>query len=138
MKKEDALSVKLSEIIYTLNKCVEDYQTAYAEVSKCDKATQDILHAIELGGYKERDKLATRLAHVRRERRVWKDVVDNTEPLYSFVISSDKMDTKCFLKKLEGILGEVRKRERSKNNRIYLPKVLTDMKVVYSTKEVKK
>lgn len=138
MKKDVTLSTKLSEVISMFNSCLTDYQNAYTEVNNCDKATQDILHAIELGDYKDRDKLATRLAHVRRERRKWKDVVDITEPLYTIITSQDKIDVKYFLKKLNEVLGETRKRERSKSNRIYLPKVLTDMDEIYATRRSEK
>lgn len=138
VKKEGTLSNKLSEVISVFNNCLKDYQNAYTEVNNCDKATQDILHAIELGDYKDRDKLATRLAHVRRERRKWKDIADNAEPLYSILTSPDKIDIKYFLKKLNEVLGETRKREHSKDNRIYLPKVLTDIDGVYTTRRDEK
>lgn len=138
MKKEETLSNKLSEVISIFNNCLSDYQNAYAEVNNCDKATQDVLHAIELGDYKDRDRLATRLAHIRRERRKWKDIADNAEPLYSILTSPDKIDIKYFLKKLNEVLGETRKREHSKDNRIYLPKVLNDIDGVYTVRRNEK
>ena len=41
---------------------------------KCDKATQDLLHQLELGDYKDRGRIATQLAHIRRDRRYYKDI----------------------------------------------------------------
>lgn len=135
MKKEKLLSEKIKDAISVFELCISEYQTAYAEVNNCDKATQDLLHAIELGDSKGRDRLATRLSHIRKERRKWKDIVDTREPLYLLLTSQDKIDSKRFNSKLSDILGETRKREHSKENRIYIPKILTDIGLVYETKE---
>ena len=72
-----------------------------------------------------------RFAHVRRERRQYKDIVDNCEPFINFITDkTQKYDVPYMLRKLSECLGEVRKRERSKSNRVYIPKVVKHLEFV--------
>ena len=85
--------------------------------------TQDILHKLELDGlnYRERAKLATQLADIRRQRRTYKDEVEAYADIADFV-----KDNKNFINKLEQLLGKVRKVEKSHVYRKYFPRVLRE------------
>ena len=86
MKKKDGLfSEKIADFLNFQRKAESDYSNAVEMVAILDKATQDILHQIELGSAKDRDKAATQLAHVRRERRKYKDIADNYEPFINLI-----------------------------------------------------
>lgn len=127
-------NVPSDNIASFLNFCrdIQDtYNDAFNRVNVLDKATQDLLHQIELGSSKDRDKAATQLAHVRRERRQYKDIVDNCEPFINFITDkTQKYDVPYMLRKLSECLGEVRKRERSKSNRAYMPRVIKQLDFV--------
>lgn len=86
-----------------------------------NNTTQDILHDLELGdlNYKERAKVATKLAGVRRERRIEKDAIEELEDFVSWY--SDP-NTKRVLDQLRNVLGKVRKQEEYHENRVYKKK----------------
>ena len=101
-----------------------DYQYHFENVNKKDKETQDLLHEIELGEYKSRDKTATKLAKVRRERRVSKDIVEVIEPIIKYINENKKA-----FNNLSQLLGDVRKVEKSHQGRTYKAKVRTDLTI---------
>lgn len=85
-----------------------EYSINYTDVGTCDDATQDILHQIELGSYKDRNKYTTQLAKIRKRRRKSKDFVDINKTFVEY-IKSDEF--KKVYKVLEKLLGDVRKQE---------------------------
>ena len=110
-----------------------EYKLKHEDVGTCDNATQDILHQIELGSYKERNKFTTQLAKVRRERRVAKDFVDINKQIVEYVQSDE---FKKVYKSLEQLLGEVRKKEAYvENHRQYNARVYNNLPI--SSKETK-
>ena len=117
---------KTSEIISAFIKLVEHtpkrYISAKVSVGVEDKLTSDLLHEIELEGTncKIRSKTATRLRENRLDRRYYKDIVEELEPLYLFL---DKKDNKKVIKELEQVLGKVRKVEEYHSDRTYYPRV---------------
>ena len=94
---------------------------AFARESQLNAVTQDILHDLELGdlNYKERAKVATKLAGVRKERRLEKDTIEELEDFISWY--SDQ-NTKKVLDQLRNVLGKVRKQEEYHENRVYKKK----------------
>ena len=86
-----------------------------------EKVTQDILHSLELNDlkYNERAKLATRLAEVRKQRRIYKDAVEELEPVSDFL-----EDNKKLLNNLGALVGNVRKQEKYHSNRQYYPRIV--------------
>lgn len=94
------------------------------KLSEYEGAQQDLLHQIEFGKWKDRDKWATKLAHVRQQRRYAKDKIALTEPIMLFA-----EENKAFIKKSEMVLGEVRKQTRLMKNRKYLPRVIKDLTI---------
>lgn len=85
-----------------------------------NKRTQDFLHKLELDNlnYKERAKLSTKLRENRQLRRKYKDEFEENLPISEFVESN-----KPFIKKLEQLLGEIRKVEKYHENRQYYPRI---------------
>lgn len=99
-------------------------------MQKQDKLTQDYLHSLELDElkYEERNKIATQLAINRKDRRYFKDKVEEYEPIINFFSESQN---KALLNKLQNILGKVRKIENYHKNRFYVPKILKEKRVEY-------
>lgn len=122
--------VKQSEIISTFLKLVDDvqkeYNTAYGFVNEMDKALNDITHKAELTSLKqnEKAKLMTKLQQNRRERRYWKNKVDEFQPLYELM--SNSKEFKSTIAQLKQVLGKVRRAEEYLENRTYKPRVKKD------------
>lgn len=110
-----------------------DYVYAQEQLKNCQDYTQDILHSLELDNlsYSERCKLMTKLTACRKDRRYWKDQVEELEPLISVFNTSDtskKQDTERnakVLNLLREALGATRKQESYHKNRKYTPKIFT-------------
>lgn len=130
MKKDYVLdfldvSVKFAECFKTIR---TKYDAYVKLVERSDKATQDILHKMELDNLTHSDKLkfATKLAHIRRDRRFFKDKVEALQELMakfdgygqSFVGNINKMGA---------IAGNSRKCYNNRLNRKYTPRVITDL-----------
>lgn len=97
------------------------------EVNNQDKLTQDYLHSLELDDLKrdERSKIATRLALNRKDRRYYKDRVEEVEPIVEFF---EDPQNKKVLDKLKKILGDTRRQESYHKDRKYTPRVLKEKK----------
>lgn len=100
-----------------------DYSWNFDEVHRLDQLTQDYLHSLELDhlSYRDRAKVATRLAHCRQQRRDCKDTVLALEPLIQF-LDSDK--GKNMMNLMRETLGKTRKVEQYLQTRTYVPRVL--------------
>lgn len=120
------MTKKPSEYISEFLNFVADAQSQYRfcseEVDNQEKLTQDYLHSLELDGLKcdERSKVATKLAVNRKDRRYYKDRVEEFEPIAKFF---DDPQNKKMLDKLKQVLGQVRKAESYHKDRKYIPKV---------------
>lgn len=116
-------SQTISLFISMMENAKKDYAWNYEEVNRLEKLTQDYLHSLELDGltYKERAKVATKLALIRKERREHKDMVASLEPLVSF-IESEK--GKQMLNLMREALGKTRKIETYMETRKYYNRVL--------------
>ena len=119
MKKE----LTRSEIIKLFIDLVEDCrkQELYVrdEMRKQDDITQDILHAIELGNAKDRNKLATQLKYARKDRRYWKDIWTEIE-----IINEWRVNNPNAANQLKQVLGAMRKEEAYHKERTYKPREL--------------
>lgn len=118
---------KQSEIISAFLKLLDDvpkeYKVACDFVNEKDKEAQDIMHEAELNQLKtnEKAKLMTELQNNRRERRYWKDKVDEYQPLNDYLNQSK--DLKNIINQLKQILGKVGKAEKYLEERTYKPRV---------------
>lgn len=123
--------MKTSEYISNFLNFVREAELQYNlctdEMQKQDKLTQDYLHSLELDGLncKERSKVATKLAVNRKDRRYYKDRIEEYEPLVNFFAQPQN---KKVLNDLTQVLGACRKAESYHKDRTYTPKVLEENK----------
>lgn len=115
----------ISEFLNFLSSVESSYDFCFAEMKRQEQLTQDYLHSLELDDlrYDERNKVATKLAMNRKDRRYYKDRVEEYEPIIKFL---NDQRNKQVIKQLTQVLGEVRKQEQYHNKRFYIPKVLKD------------
>lgn len=113
-----------------ISKSIDDFLTflretrtlnriAVANEEEANNQTQDILHSLELGKHDavEYTKLAIQLRNVRQARRAAKDLIATTAPVVAWIAENGQT-----IHQLERLLGDVRKAEKSLENRIYIPK----------------
>lgn len=119
----------ITEFLNFIADAQSHYKFCYDEVNEQDKLTQDYLHSLELGELKslERSKLATKLATNRKDRRYYKDRVEELEPIVTFF--NDPQNKKVLDKLKSQVLGLVRKQEDYHKYRTYVPRVLKGKKV---------
>lgn len=114
-----------------------DYDTAFEMVNQCDKLTQDLLHRLELESLStgEKNKIATQLKYCRKDRRYWKDIVEETESFVNMFnqteasLSDGKKKTEVeanrrFINMLRETLGKTRRQEGYHANRSYKPRII--------------
>jgi len=112
----------LKDFIKSMNTAKQEYEFYSNKVTQLDRATQDLLHQIELGSTKERNKWATQLSQTRKERRYAKDKADELEPIYDYIKGYQP-----HIKNIERLLGDVRKKKNLLKNRKYSPKVIKNL-----------
>ncbi len=97
----------------------ERQRMAEADRTEAEAATQDLLHALELGQLDraERARLAVKLREVRRKRRRAKNTLAWTTPVAAWA-----KENHGTVKSLERLLGELRKVERQSEGRVYAPR----------------
>jgi hypothetical protein len=113
------------------DKIKTEYETAYEMVGRCDKLTQDLLHKLELAHLStgEKNRIATQLKYCRKDRRYWKDIVEESEP---FIMMFDQTEdnkklaeaSRTFINNLRQALGKIRKQETYHANRTYKPRII--------------
>ena len=114
-----------------------EYEIAFEMVNQCDKLTQDLLHRLELESLStgEKNKIATQLKYCRKDRRYWKDIVEETEPFVnmfnqpevSLTDNKKKAEVESnrrFINMLRETLGKTRKQEGYHANRSYKPRII--------------
>jgi hypothetical protein len=121
MSKQTSEYIKdFNDFIRTINK---DYTYYSKVVNDCDKETQDYLHQLELGEYKERGKTATKLTNCRKRRREAKDMLAVITPVKDWIDKSQGA-----LKILPQLIGAVRIKERD-SKRYYYPRIVEDLPI---------
>lgn len=115
----------ISEFLKFISDAQSHYNFCYEEVNNHDKLTQNFLHSFELDGLKcnERSKLATKLETHLKDRRYYKDRVEELEPIVQFF---EEPQNKKVLDKLKQVLGACRKAENYHKDRTYIPRVLKE------------
>lgn len=116
-------SKDISNFLNFISDASSHYTYCCEELTKQEKLTQDYLHSLELDelNYKERSKIATQLAINRKDRRYYKDRIEELEPIIEFL---KKPENEKVIKALEQVLGKCRKAENYHKNRLYIPKIL--------------
>ena len=118
-------SEQITNFLNFITAAQSHYKFCDEEMHKHEQLTQDYLHSLELDDLKcsERSKIATKLAVNRKDRRYYKDRVEELEPIIMFF--SDQQNKKM-LDKLQQVLGQVRKQENYHKDRTYRPKILKE------------
>lgn len=113
------VSKNMEMFLEYLRQIENDYKYFAKEETDCNNIIQDILHNLELqdNSYHEMARLAKEIRRVRQARRKAKDFVYAAEPLVEWVEKN-----KPVIKEPERVLGDVRKAEKSLENRIYFPR----------------
>ena len=119
----------ITEFLNFISSAQSQYRFCSDECEKQEKLTQDYLHSLELDGLKcdERSKLATKLMMNRKDRRYYKDRIEEFEPIVQFF---EEQKNKDVLNKLTQVLGQVRKAENYHKSRTYIPRVVKEMEDV--------
>ena len=114
-------SEEVSQFLKFVETAKSDYNWNKQQMEKQEALTQDYLHQLELEhlDYKERAKIATKLAQCRKDRREAKDVVESLEPFINYINIHEKS-----LNLLRETLGKIRKEEQKATTRTYRFKVL--------------
>ena len=115
----------ITEFLNFLSSVESSYKFCLAEMKKQEQLTQDYLHSLELDNlkYEERNKVATKLAINRKDRRYYKDRVEEYEPIIKFL---NEQKNKNVVNQLKQVLGECRRAENYHKDRFYIPKVLKE------------
>lgn len=115
-------SEQITNFLNFITAAQSHYKFCDEEMHKQEQLTQDYLHSLELDNLKcsERSKIATKLAINRKDRRYYKDRVEELEPIVQFFEDSAN---KKILDKLKQVLGQVRKQEEYHKNRTYVPRI---------------
>lgn len=123
MDKQEKSSKNLEHFLNYVREIIVNYNYHNGALNVENKRSQDLLHELELGPSKNKDRVATKLRKSRKERRVHKDFIEINTSIYDFFVSSEG---KAVMHRLEEILGCIRKQEKYTQNRIYIPRIKDD------------
>lgn len=118
-------SIEIENFMKAIRQCQMDYEYYYENVGKKDREKGDLEHEIlHAKYYKDRIKATPKLRKVLEERRISKDIVENTEPIVNFIKENHKV-----FKQMEQLLGQVRKVEKSHRGRTYRARIRDDLTI---------
>lgn len=130
-----AVSKKLEDFISFYDEAVRVYNFCYEKVNECDKLKCDLLHKIELGLCTDRNeekRIQTQLKYCLKDRRYYKDRVEELEFFISLFTNKDKdrehISRACTtaLNQFKQALGSARRAENYHADRTYKPRILKD------------
>lgn len=127
MKNNKLPSEYLTEFLNFIKESQSHCKFCEEEMHNQEALTQDYLHKLELDELNcaERSKIATKLAINRKDRRYYKDRVEELKPIIDFFADPQNKKT---LDLLTQVLGQVRKQEGYHKYRNYKPKILKENK----------
>lgn len=122
--KQERISETISDFLSRMDQLKKDYDWAIQEESRMEKLTQDYLHMLEFGDldYRKRAAVAKAIKECRMKRRNSKDVIITAEPVVDFLNGERG---KILTSQLQQVLGRVRKEEKFIEQRVYVPKILS-------------
>ena len=116
--KRPLISQGVDDFLKYVRDTTQSYHMAVADEQQANNETQDILHAIELNTSNWKPaQLLRKLRRVREKRRAAKDTIAAAKPLMEWCEESEKA-----IKRLERLLGDIRKQESKIRNRVYVPR----------------
>ena len=112
-------SKELEQFLDFLKSAESQLDQATTGQQEAEAETQDILHALELEkhSYHVMAALSRKLAEVRQNRRQHKDNAAQLAPVVEWARGNIEV-----VRGLQRLLGDVRKAERSTQNRFYTPR----------------
>lgn len=115
-------SEKLSNILAEARSIKSQYEFSCIKINEMDLLQNDLVHKIEFKDKtaRERSKTTTRMKKCRDERRNNKEYVELMEELVLFIDTNQPL-----IKRLEKILGNMRRIEENQGKRSYKPRVMT-------------
>jgi hypothetical protein len=129
------VSKRLEDFNNFYDEAISTYNYAYAMVNQCDKLKCDLLHKIELGLFEDKNeekRIQTQLKYCLKDRRYYKDRVEELEPFVMLFLDKSKdkeittrNNSNC-VNLIKNILGTVRKAEEYHRERTYKPRILKD------------
>ena len=129
------VSKRLEDFISFYDEAINTYRYAYDMVNQCDKLKCDLLHKIELGLYEdanEEKRIQTQLKYCLKDRRYYKDRVEELEPFANLFLSREKerenITRTCSqaINHIKNTLGSVRRAEEYHRERTYKPRIIKD------------
>lgn len=129
------VSKKLCDFLAFHEEAVQTYKYCYEKVNECDKLKCDLLHKLELGHYKDRNeekRIQTQLKYCLKDRRYYKDRVEELEPFVGLFLSKEKdrenivKNCNAAINQLKNSLGSIRSAENYHASRTYKPRILKD------------
>lgn len=129
------VSKRIEDFCNFYNEMNKSYTYYYQRVNDCDKLKCDLLHKLELGDYKDRNekqRLLTQIERCLKDRRYYKDRVEEIEPFIHIFKDPDKSQynkNRCAMTTINNLtncLGQVRKMEAYHADRTYKPRILKD------------
>ena len=129
------VSKRIEDFCNFYNEMNKSYTYYYQRVNDCDKLKCDLLHKLELGDYKDRNekqRLLTQIERCLKDRRYYKDRVEEMEPFIHIFKDPDKSQdnkNRCAITTMNNLtncLGQVRKMEAYHADRTYKPRILKD------------
>ena len=123
-KKNRKKSEIISDFLLLIDEARTEYNIAYEKVGLADKARTDLLHEIELcEKYDERNKAATKLRYILKDRRYYKDILEESVLLVDYYDEYKKA-----INMLKEVLGKMRKVEAYHSDRTYKPRFFKDIR----------
>jgi len=123
MKNRKLTSENLAEFLNFMKEVEIEYSTALSMMKKCENLECDLLHQLEIEklSVSDKNKLATKLRDCLRDRRYYKNIVEEDAPLANII---GDVDIKKTVHRLEQVLGQIRKAESYHDNRKYYPRIM--------------
>ena len=122
---QESYSKPISDFLKYEKDIRKKYKIALENIDLLDKSTQDLLHQMELGEYKDSVKVVPQLRKIRKARRIYKDFIETVEPFIDLMQTQEY--TRAINKLSSDVLGKVRKEEKAKTNRKYYPRVISEL-----------
>ena len=87
MKNRKLTSENLAEFLNFMKEVEIEYSTALSMMKKCENLECDLLHQLEIEklSVSEKNKLATKLRDCLRDRRYYKNIVEEDAPLANII-----------------------------------------------------
>lgn len=130
------VSKNLESFLSFYNEANSIYTYCYNKVNECDKLKCDLLHKLELHLYEDRNeekRIQTQLKYCLKDRRYYKDRVEELEPFIELFSSKEKdkdqvlrLRRGAVINHMSQSLGAIRKVEEYHKNRTYKPRILKD------------